>query len=232
MSKKHHGALSIKFTAYIYKSKSIRYAKIDYFVSLFTGIRLGEVLVLSWPDLREKTRMLHIHRDLERIQVFDDPTCKSKLIAQSSAKSRRSNRDVAIPDEVYAMLMLHKRVQAQQNLPNPLNLMFPSKNGTYTDPRTYQKRVEQVAKRAGLKDVSVHTLRHTFATRLAEKNIHLTLLKEIMVHSSVKTTEKYIHLAKDLQRAAVNTLNRFVSGVAVAETEPGAATANTPTICS
>ena len=108
------------------------------------------------------------------------------------------------------MLLFHRKMQLVQDLPNPLNLIFPSKKGTYTDPRTYQRRVQQVVKRAGLENISVHTLRHTFATRLVENDVHMAVLKEIMGHSSIKTTERYVHAAADLQGQAVNILNKYL----------------------
>ena len=180
------------------------------FISLFTGIRMGELLALDWTDLDEQKQRLKIDKNLERVQVFDDPSKKTELVLQRSAKSAAGNRFVPIPAEFFAILLFHRKTQLIQDLPNPMNLIFPSKKGTYTDPRTYQRRVQQVVKRAGLEDISVHTLRHTFATRLVENDVHMAVLKEIMGHSSIKTTERYVHAAADLQDQAVNTLNKYL----------------------
>ena len=107
------------------------------------------------------------------------------------------------------MLIIHKQLQVLESLPNPLNLVFPSKKGTYTDPRTYQKRIEAVMKRCSILGVNVHALRQTFATRLLEQQVHLVVIKELLGHSSVDTTMKYTHVLSEEKRKAVSTLNDF-----------------------
>lgn len=107
------------------------------------------------------------------------------------------------------MLIVHKQLQVLESLPNPLNLVFPSKKGTYTDPRTYQKRIEADMKHCSILGVNVHALRHTFATRLLEQQVHLVVIKELLGHSSVDTTMKYTHVLSEEKRKAVSTLNDF-----------------------
>lgn len=75
-------------------------------------------------------------------------------------------------------------LESENNL-NPLNLAFPSKNGTYTDPRTLQKRVDEVSKRCEAKGVNVHSLRHTFTTRLDENKVPLTVIQSLLGHASI-----------------------------------------------
>ena len=134
-------------------------------LSLFTGARMGEILPLEWGDLNEKKRTIRICKNLERVQLFDDPSGKkAELILQETPKSKTSNRETPVYENIWRLLMFHRQVRLHEGHPNPQNLIFPSKRGIYTDPRTYQKRGQAVCKRCELQGVSVHALRHTFAT--------------------------------------------------------------------
>jgi len=61
--------------------------------------------------------------------------------------------------------------------------------------------------RAGIRDLRFHDLRHTFASRLIEKGADLITVKELLGHSSVKTTERYTHSNRDQKRKAVESLS-------------------------
>lgn len=65
------------------------------------------------------------------------------------------------------------------------------------------KRATQKAK---LKDVNIHTLRHTFASYLAQKGQSVYVLKELLGHSEIKTTQIYTHLSGQNLREAVKCL--------------------------
>lgn len=63
--------------------------------------------------------------------------------------------------------------------------------------RTVQKVFEQAVKKAGIKkDVSVHTLRHSFATHMLESGVNVYHIQRLLGHSSVKTTTIYLHIAQ------------------------------------
>lgn len=179
-------------------------------ISLFAGIRMGELLALTWDDVDFETQSIHIHEDIIRVELFDDPSGKkTKLIKQDTPKSKKSNRIVPIQEDNFKMMKVHKQLQVLECYPNPLNLVFPSKKGTYTDPRTYQKRIEAVMKRCAILGVNVHSLRHTFATRLVEQNIPLVIIKELLGHASIETTMRYTHALQSEKRKVVDALKDF-----------------------
>jgi len=75
-----------------------------------------------------------------------------------------------------------------------------------------QKAVKTAAKRAGLdKRVTVHTLRHSFATNMLENGTNIRVLQELMGHADVKTTEIYTHVMKKDINALQNPLDRMYS---------------------
>jgi len=67
----------------------------------------------------------------------------------------------------------------------------------HLSPMTFQRIVQQAAKAAGIaKHVTVHTLRHSFATHLVEKGYDIRTVQELLGHSDVRTTMVYTHVAK------------------------------------
>lgn len=70
------------------------------------------------------------------------------------------------------------------------------KKGIKYGESTLNKIVKIAAKKAGIKkNVTIHTLRHCFATHLLEQGVNIMIIKELMGHTSVKTTSVYLHLA-------------------------------------
>lgn len=89
----------------------------------------------------------------------------------------------------------------------PINYLFESlfRPGHYLSDRSLDKIVKNNAKKAGIsKQVSFHTLRHSFATHLLEQGVNLRLIQEMMGHTSLKTTSGYLHLV-DLAPSKVSS---------------------------
>ena len=177
------------------------------FLFLTTGLRLGELLGLEWGDYNSQTKKLSVSRNVIRVQLFDPNSPKKPaLIVQDTTKSGKEHFEVPLRDDICHLLNRRKINGKRSSKPNPLNLIFPTRNGTYIDPRHIEKVVERIAQRAEISHISPHALRHTFATRLAESNIHLRTIQELLGHASSQTTERYTHIADHLKREAVNQI--------------------------
>ena len=177
------------------------------FLFLTTGLRLGELLGLEWDDYDSQAKKLSVSRNVIRVQLFDpNAPQKTALIVQDTTKSGKEHFEVPLRDDICHMLNRRKINEKRSGQPNPKNLIFPTRNGTYVDPRHIEKVVERVAQRAEIKHISPHALRHTFATRLAESNIHLRTIQELLGHASSQTTERYTHIADHMKREAVNQI--------------------------
>ncbi|MEK7469260.1 MAG: site-specific integrase [Planctomycetota bacterium] len=68
--------------------------------------------------------------------------------------------------------------------------------------------LQRATRQAGLRDVSFHTLRHTFASHLAAAGVGINTIKELLGHSDLKTTARYLHLAPNEKKEAVSRLVR------------------------
>ncbi len=74
--------------------------------------------------------------------------------------------------------------------------LFPDSNGGHISTNGIQQYLRRLAEKAGLKDVKVtpHVFRHTFGTNAAARSVNAFMIKDMMGHSSLQTTNKYIHL--------------------------------------
>ena len=81
--------------------------------------------------------------------------------------------------------------------------LFPAGDGHHVAVNSIQQAIKRLAKKAGLNDIECHPhiFRHTFATMFMAKGGNGMVLKDIMGHESVQTTQKYIHFQpEDLQK--------------------------------
>lgn len=172
-------------------------------LSLYTGLRVGEVCALKWEDISFRDKCIHIKKTMQRIQVKGNLDYKSEIII-STPKSECSVRDVPIPDKL--MLMLQKR----QNAPN--TYFLTGKTNLYVEPRTMQNRFKSTIKKAGIAPANFHALRHTFATRCIELGFDIKSLSEILGHASVNITlNRYVHPSMELKQKNMNMLSDLLA---------------------
>ena len=137
------------------------------------GLRVGEVVKLRVEDI-----------DVKR-----------KLIRIRSGKGRKDR--YTIFSEV-ALNTFKEYVKKYK----PEKWLFPGqRKDRHITTRTVQKIFENVCRKAGVKKaVTVHSLRHSFATHLLESGVDLRYIQELLGHKSSKMTEIYTHVAmKDLR---------------------------------
>lgn len=172
-------------------------------LSLYTGLRVGEVCALKWEDISFRDKCIHVKKTMQRIQVKGNLDHKSEIII-STPKSECSVRDVPIPDKL--MLMLQKR----QNAPN--TYFLTGKTNLYVEPRTMQNRFKSTIKKAGIPPANFHALRHTFATRCIEFGFDIKSLSEILGHASVNITlNRYVHPSMELKQKNMNMLSDLLA---------------------
>ncbi|MGE5444603.1 MAG: tyrosine-type recombinase/integrase [Ignavibacteriales bacterium] len=75
----------------------------------------------------------------------------------------------------------------------------------------FRTSFENACKKAGIKDVSFHTLRHTFATRLVLEGVDIDSVRKLMGHSSITMTMRYSHPTPEALKSAVETLDSLNS---------------------
>jgi integrase len=147
-----------------------------YLAAAMTGMRQGELLALRWGDVDWPARRIRVRRNLVRGE-FGTP------------KSKRSSRSVPLADVLGGALDRHYQTTAHQD---DSDLVFAHPHtGNPIDRSKLLKRYKAALKRAGVRDVRFHDLRHTFGTRMAAAGVPMRTLQEWLGHRDFKTTLIY-----------------------------------------
>lgn len=174
--------------------------KFGVLLSLFTGIRIGELCALQWNDLCLTTSTLKIRKTMQRIQDLETTSESKTKVVITEPKSQCSIRDIPLP-------------QFLCNLATPLQaeteaFILSGRPNHYIEPRTMQNRLKSYVAESGIADTNFHALRHTFATRCVEVGFELKSLSEVLGHANVNITlNKYVHSSFELKCANMNKLN-------------------------
>ena len=154
--------------------------------ALRTGMRQGELKGLQWSSIDWQNRS---------ITVRDSLCDYTKKLG--STKGNRA-RHIPMDIDVYEMLSNRKKSTGYVFLD--------------TDDRPFNcfrlsGRLAKVCKKAGLRRIGWHTLRHSFASHLVMRGVPMTAVQMLMGHSVITTTMKYAHLAPSTLRSAIEMLN-------------------------
>jgi integrase len=93
-------------------------------------------------------------------------------------------------------------------------LVFPTLDGTMRQERTCDTGLRRCARRAGLVPFGWHTLRHTYASHLAMREVPIIVVKELLGHSDIQTTMRYAHVSPAVRTRSVALLDGPPEGVA------------------
>ena len=169
-------------------------------LSLYTGMRLGEVSALKWSDIDWEKKTITVRRTAQRVAQGRNERGRKTLLILGSPKSRRSHRVLPASDFLLAKL---KNLMAA----GPAGEFVFSASAHAAEPRTLQRRFSRLMEAIGLMDVHFHTLRHSFATRLLELGVDIQTVSALLGHSSARTTlDFYGHSLPDQRRQAVALL--------------------------
>ena len=173
--------------------------KFGVLLSLYTGIRIGELCALQWEDLSITNSTLKVRKTMQRIQETNIGASSKTKIIITEPKSDCSIRDIPLPSFLVEI--------ARQFRDQPKAYILSGERGKYIEPRTMQNRFKTYVKESGISDANFHSLRHTFATRCVEVGFELKSLSEVLGHSNVNITlNRYVHSSFELKYSNMNKL--------------------------
>lgn len=182
-------------------------------LTLYSGMRKGEVLGLTWNNIDFDNRKLYVTQQLTRIKDYrKDATAKTMLGIIDDTKTKTSKRIIYIAPVIMEELKKHKEKQSREKLKwsyeyKDFNMVFCREDGHYIDPGTFRDFYLRTLKKAQIAPKTFHALRHTFATRALEINSNIKTVSEILGHASIQITlDTYSHVSKDLQEETMQKM--------------------------
>lgn len=186
-------------------------------LALYTGMRQGEMFGLKWSYVHLDSEEHSWLRVVQAVNRFSDRIgegTKKTFLGLSEPKTPHSIRSIPLLPYIAGRLREYKEEQVEyfqkHNLPMT-EMVFTTKAGNLVDPRDFQRDFKLLLKRKGLREINVHGLRHTFATRALESGMNIKTLSQILGHSSVAfTLDTYAHVTEDLKFEEMSAMNSFL----------------------
>ena len=173
-------------------------------VALFTGLRRGEILGLSWGNVDLDDEVIRVRESLEETKTG---------LRFKAPKSKAGIRDVTLPAIVSDVLvaqrkrLLERRFALGQGKLSDTDLVFPTLDGSPQSPDSFGSAWGKLAKKLGL-GVSFHGLRHTHASQLIDAGLDVVTIAKRLGHASPAITlNVYAHLFRKDDRKAADAIN-------------------------
>lgn len=160
---------------------------------LQTGLRTGEMIGLKWEDIDFRKRTVSVNRTME----FRYGDQEFRI---GEPKSKADYRTIPMTKAAYDIL---KAKEKERHAIKVLDIrykdfVFINRKGMPTKNSTYDSAIYKIADKAGIPRFSMHTLRHTFATRAIEAGMKPKTLQEILGHANIGVTMNlYVHITED-----------------------------------
>lgn len=183
-----------------------------YFVTVFTGLRQGEVLGLTWDCVNFDKQTLLINKQHGKRKG----TCEYCF---SSLKNDRPRVIEAANSVMDALRMQKARQQRWATLlrgewNNPDNLVFTTETGRYLCNQTVYLAFKKVMRRLHLDEVRFHDLRHTFAVNSLKSGDDIKTVQENLGHQTAAfTLDVYAYATSSMKHESANRMDQYIHNV-------------------
>jgi integrase len=185
-------------------------------LDLYTGMRQGELLGLMWKDvhLDADAPYLRVTQTLNRLKNYGDNVGKKTLLEIGIPKTGHSIRNIPLLPYIVNELKAYRQAQTDYLKERGIaanGYVFMNREGNWIDPRDFQRGFKCILKKNAIREINVHGLRHTFATRALESGMSPKTLSKILGHSSVGfTLDVYAHVSDALMHDEMANLEGFL----------------------
>ena len=177
------------FLDFVETSRPVEAADPDWYVMILTGLRAGlpqgELIGLRWEDVDLVARRLVVRQAIVRGMV-------------GTPKSGKK-REVPLSPELRDALKSHRHRRGAY--------VFCSVDGSPFTKGATKWPLWRSCRRAGIRRIGWHCLRHSFASHLVMRGVPLKAVQELMGHATIDMTMRYAHLSPDVKRDAVGVLD-------------------------
>ena len=154
-------------------------------ICIYSGLRIGELLALTWSDIDFTKGTLAVNKTCHDGRDEKGNLCRITDLPKTAS----SKRMIPLPKQLLPVLKEYKRKSISE-------YVVESENGEPPTVRSYQRTFELLQKRLHIERKGFHSLRHTFATRYLENGGDIYSLREILGHTSLTMVQKYLHLTQ------------------------------------
>lgn len=156
------------------------------YISLSTGLRIGEICALKWSDINVTDGILTVNRTIERIYIIEGEKKHTELVI-NTPKTKNSCREIPMNKELLGMLKPLKKVVNE-------DYYILTNDERPTEPRTYRNYYKRLMEKLDIPKLKYHGLRHSFATRCIEVGCDYKTVSVLLGHSNISTTlNLYVH---------------------------------------
>lgn len=156
------------------------------YISLSTGLRIGEICALKWSDINVTDGILTVKRTIERIYIIEGEKKHTELVI-NTPKTKNSCREIPMNKELLGMLKPLKKVVND-------DYYILTNDERPTEPRTYRNYYKRLMEKLDIPKLKYHGLRHSFATRCIEVGCDYKTVSVLLGHSNISTTlNLYVH---------------------------------------
>ena len=161
--------------------------KVAFELALFMGLRRSEILGLRENDVDIVNGILNVHNTRHRVDGEN---------IEADTKTKRSTRTLAMPDIVLIdtakLMQMHREFKYEKS-----DFLIQDGFGNAINPQSLASRLTRMEERKGLPHVSLHGLRHTYASMLNESGVDMARISAELGHSNLATTMNvYTHIFK------------------------------------
>ena len=187
-----------------------------YRLMLQTGMRIGEVIGLTWGNVDYDSNVIHV---VQQMVTVKDPETKKWVNEVHKPKSKAGIRDIPMTKETKEIFAKIRKEKSVIKFPSKSDYVFSTKNNTPHFRATISKMSDQVRNRIwedypDFPKFSPHSFRHTFASKMIMVGVKPKVLQKILGHNQLQMTmDLYCHVYDDQLQEAMDL---FENGVGLA----------------
>ena len=182
-----------------YVQHNFTFMSLGIYISLSTGLRIGEICALKWSDINEADGTITVQRTIERIYVVEGEKKHTQLVI-NTPKTVNSCREIPMSKELLAMVKPMKKVVNG-------DFYVLTNEDKPTEPRTYRNYYNRLIEKLDIPKLKYHGLRHSFATRCIEAGCDYKTVSVLLGHANISTTlNLYVHPNMEQKKRCINKM--------------------------